>query len=46
VDISDGEISQRDLSDPDTQFNLQLATRAWQRLVALRGAQSGALMSR
>jgi hypothetical protein len=34
------EISQRDLSDPDTQFNLQLATRAWQTLVALRGAQS------
>lgn len=33
------EISQRDLSDPDTQFNFQLATRAWQTLVALRGAQ-------
>jgi hypothetical protein len=33
------EISQRDLSDPDTQFNFQLATRAWQTLVALRGTQ-------
>jgi sugar diacid utilization regulator len=33
------EISQRDLSDPDTQFNLQLATRAWQTLQALRGTQ-------
>jgi hypothetical protein len=31
------EISQRDLSDPDTQFNFQLATRAWQTLAALRG---------
>jgi sugar diacid utilization regulator len=31
------EISQRDLSDPDTQFNFQLATRAWQTLLALRG---------
>jgi sugar diacid utilization regulator len=34
------EISGRDLSDPDTQFNLQLATRAWQTLLALRGAQA------
>jgi hypothetical protein len=33
------EISRRDLSDPDTQFNFQLATRAWQTLVALRGTQ-------
>jgi hypothetical protein len=33
------EISQRDLSDPDTQFNFQLATRAWQTLAALRGTQ-------
>ena len=33
------EISQQDLSDPDTRFNFQLATRAWQTLVALRGAQ-------
>jgi DNA-binding PucR family transcriptional regulator len=33
------EISRRDLSDPDTQFNLQLATRAWQTLQALRGTQ-------
>jgi hypothetical protein len=33
------EISQRDLSDPDTQFNFQLATRAWQTLLALRGTQ-------
>jgi hypothetical protein len=31
------EISGRDLSDPDTRFNFQLATRAWQTLVALRG---------
>jgi DNA-binding PucR family transcriptional regulator len=30
------EISGRDLHDPDTQFNLQLATRAWQTLQALR----------
>jgi sugar diacid utilization regulator len=34
------EISQRDLSDPDTQFNLQLATRAWRTLGALRGTQA------
>ena len=34
------EISGRDLSDPDTQFNLQLATRAWQTLVALGGARA------
>jgi sugar diacid utilization regulator len=34
------EISGRDLSDPDTQFNLQLATRAWQTLLALRGTQA------
>jgi sugar diacid utilization regulator len=34
------EISGRDLSDPDTQFNFQLATRAWQTLVALRGTQA------
>jgi len=33
------EISQQDLSDPDTRFNFQLATRAWQTLVALRGTQ-------
>jgi hypothetical protein len=33
------EISQLDLSDPDTRFNFQLATRAWQTLVALRGTQ-------
>jgi sugar diacid utilization regulator len=31
------DISRHDLSDPDTRFNLQLATRAWQTLVALRG---------
>jgi DNA-binding PucR family transcriptional regulator len=30
------EISGHDLSDPDTGFNLQLATRAWQTLAALR----------
>jgi hypothetical protein len=33
------EISQQDLSDPDTRFNFQLATRAWQTLEALRGTQ-------
>jgi len=33
------EISQRDLSDPDTLFNFQLATRAWRTLIALRGTQ-------
>lgn len=31
------EISQHDLSCPDTRFNLQLATRAWQTLAGLRG---------
>jgi sugar diacid utilization regulator len=30
------EISQHDLGDPDTLFNLQLATRAWSSLRALR----------
>jgi DNA-binding PucR family transcriptional regulator len=30
------EVTGRDLSDPDTCFNLQLATRAWQTLSALR----------
>jgi sugar diacid utilization regulator len=35
------EISGRDLSDPDTRFNLQLATRAWQTLAAVRGVQGG-----
>ena len=30
------EISQHDLSDPNTLFNLQLATRAWSTLRALR----------
>jgi sugar diacid utilization regulator len=30
------EISGHDLSDPDTRFNLQLATRAWRTLSALR----------
>jgi sugar diacid utilization regulator len=30
------EISQHDLGDPDTLFNLQLATRAWSTLRALR----------
>jgi hypothetical protein len=33
------EISGRDLSDPDTRFNFQLATRAWQTLLAVRGTQ-------
>jgi len=31
------EISGLDLTDPDTHFNLQLATRAWRTLQALRG---------
>jgi DNA-binding PucR family transcriptional regulator len=31
-----GEISGHDLNDPDTSFNLQLATRAWHALSALR----------
>ncbi|MEA2533466.1 MAG: hypothetical protein QOJ93_1277, partial [Actinomycetota bacterium] len=30
------EISGRDLGDPDTNFNLQLATRSWRILTALR----------
>jgi DNA-binding PucR family transcriptional regulator len=30
------EISGRDLGDPDTHFNLQLATRSWRVLTALR----------
>jgi DNA-binding PucR family transcriptional regulator len=30
------EVSRLDLSDPETQFNLQLATRAWQTLAAIR----------
>jgi DNA-binding PucR family transcriptional regulator len=34
-----GEISGHDLSDPDTRFNLQLATRAWRTLVAIRGGE-------
>jgi sugar diacid utilization regulator len=32
------EVSGHDLGDPDTQFNLQLATRAWRTLEALRGS--------
>jgi sugar diacid utilization regulator len=31
------EISGLDLADPDTHFNLQLATRAWRTLQAMRG---------
>jgi sugar diacid utilization regulator len=31
------EVSGHDLAIPDTQFNLQLATRAWRTLEALRG---------
>lgn len=31
------DISGYDLNDPDTRFNLQLATRAWETLGALRG---------
>jgi DNA-binding PucR family transcriptional regulator len=30
------EISGHDLADPDTDFNLQLATRAWRTLQTLR----------
>jgi DNA-binding PucR family transcriptional regulator len=30
-------VTDYDLSDPDTLFNLQLATRAWRTLEALRG---------
>jgi hypothetical protein len=33
------EISGHDLSDPDTRFNLQLATRAWRTLDAMRGSE-------
>jgi hypothetical protein len=29
-------ISGHDLSDPNTNFNLQLATRAWETLLAVR----------
>lgn len=36
------EISGHDLSDPDTLFNLQLATRAWQTLEALRAESDAA----
>jgi sugar diacid utilization regulator len=32
------EVSGHDLAIPDTQFNLQLATRAWRTLQALRGS--------
>jgi DNA-binding PucR family transcriptional regulator len=32
------EVSGYDLGVPDTQFNLQLATRAWRTLQALRGS--------
>lgn len=39
------EISQHDLSEPDTRFNLQLATRAWQTLAALRGTKDVAVGS-
>lgn len=34
------EISGHDLSDPDTRFNLQLSTRTWRTLVALRAQKS------
>ncbi len=33
-----GEISGHDLGEPDVQFNLQLATRAWRTLTATRGS--------
>jgi DNA-binding PucR family transcriptional regulator len=32
------EISGHDLSDPQVHFNLELATRAWNTLLALRGS--------
>ncbi|HEX5292875.1 MAG TPA: helix-turn-helix domain-containing protein [Streptosporangiaceae bacterium] len=32
------DVSGHDLATPDTQFNLQLATRAWRTLQALRGS--------
>jgi DNA-binding PucR family transcriptional regulator len=32
------QVTSLDLSDPEVCFNLQLATRAWQTLTALRGA--------
>jgi DNA-binding PucR family transcriptional regulator len=31
------EMSGHELNDPDTRFNLQLATRAWTTVQALRG---------
>lgn len=34
------EISGHDLGDPDTHFNLQLSTRIWHTLLALRSAGS------
>jgi sugar diacid utilization regulator len=34
------EISGRDLADPDTAFNLQLAARAWHTLLAIRSGSS------
>jgi sugar diacid utilization regulator len=39
------EISGHDLSKPDIRFNLQLATRAWQTLAALRDAPGDAVRS-
>jgi DNA-binding PucR family transcriptional regulator len=30
------EVSGHDLTDPDARFNLQLATRAWATLLAIR----------
>ena len=33
------EVSGHDLGDPDTHFNLQVATRAWRTLQALRGPE-------
>jgi sugar diacid utilization regulator len=35
------EISGHDLGDPDTYFNLQLASRAWHTLLALRAGRRG-----
>jgi hypothetical protein len=34
--LADAQIGGLDLSDPDTCFNLQLATRAWSTLCVLR----------
>ena len=37
-----GEISGHDLGDPDVQFNLQLASRAWRTLAAIKEVEQAA----